>query len=273
MEFKKHEMKIYFESIGSGLPIIMIHGNGPDHRSLKSCMEPCFKNMKNTFQRIYFDLPGFGKSTGSSWLSDAESMIELILAFIDELIPDQQFILVGNSYGGYLARGILKKFQKRVIGIFLLCPSVQDKSDKPPRCILEKDTELDSILTDEEKSLFEPVVVRQTIEVWKRYKEEIIPGLQLKDHDFYNSWRKLAYSFELNDLEYPFNKSALIISGRQDSVVGYNSSLALSKEFPRATVAVVDNAGHALQIEQPEIFNFLTIDWLKRIVKQERNGA
>ena len=137
MEYKLHGMDIYYESIGSGLPVIMIHGNGPDHRSLKGCMEPCFTGYDNLFRRIYFDLPGYGKTKGNAWLSNADKMLELIADFIDGMILNQPFILVGNSYGGYLARGILKKKQNLVKGLLLLCPSYAKNSNSvtsPQRC-------------------------------------------------------------------------------------------------------------------------------------------
>jgi hypothetical protein len=35
MEYKLHGINIYYEIIGTGLPAIMLHGWGPDHRSLK----------------------------------------------------------------------------------------------------------------------------------------------------------------------------------------------------------------------------------------------
>jgi pimeloyl-ACP methyl ester carboxylesterase len=268
-------MDIYYESIGSGLPVIMIHGRGPDHRSLKGCMDPCFADDNDLFRRVYFDLPGFGKSKASEWLSNADRMLEFISDFIDWLIPDQAFLLVGNSYGGYLARGIAKQKQNLIRGLFLLCPSIRNKIPKPVKCVLEKDPILDEILSAEDKSYFEPVVVRQTIKVWNRFKEEILPGLKMADQAFIKEYwgRNAAYTFDADKLENPLEEPVLVLMGKQDSMSGYCDSMDIFKNYPRASFAILENAGHALQIEQPELFQHLTKEWLDRVIHAEENVA
>ncbi|MEA0562741.1 alpha/beta fold hydrolase [Lysinibacillus irui] len=53
---------IYYEVIGTGTPIIMLHGFSPDHRLMKGCMEPIFDGREG-WKRIYLDLPGMGRTT------------------------------------------------------------------------------------------------------------------------------------------------------------------------------------------------------------------
>lgn len=272
MEYKSHGMSIYYESIGSGLPIIMIHGWGPDHRSLKGCMEQLFATYDGVFRRIYFDLPGLGKTEGNQWLSSTDKMLELVIDFIGGIIPNQTFLLVGESYGGYLARGIIKKKQDLVKGLFLKCPLARHETqfqNAPKHFVFEKDDSLLATLSDEEKSYFEPVTVRQTKDVWIRFKEEILPGLKIADHTFINNnWGKQApYTFDVDNLEYPFEKPVLVIMGKQDSIVGYSDSWDFLKNYPRASFVILDNAGHNLQIEQPELFNCLAKEWIEKVIK------
>lgn len=54
-------------------------------------------------------------------------------------------------------------------------------------------------------------------------------------------------------------------TGRQDNVVGYHDAWRLIEDYPRATFAVLDMAGHNLQIEQPDVFNSLVDNWLNRL--------
>lgn len=42
---------------------------------------------------------------------------------------------------------------------------------------------------------------------------------------------------------------------------------SLIEHYPRATFAVLDMAGHNLQIEQSDMFNTLVHNWLERIEK------
>ena len=54
------------------------------------------------------------------------------------------------------------------------------------------------------------------------------------------------------------------MAGRQDSVVGYAAAADLLDHYPRATLAVLDGAGHALPHEQPDALAALLDDWLAR---------
>lgn len=40
--------------------------------------------------------------------------------------------------------------------------------------------------------------------------------------------------------------------------------------MPRCTSAVLDVAGHNLQLERPELFDALTADWLRRVLLARR---
>ena len=56
-----------------------------------------------------------------------------------------------------------------------------------------------------------------------------------------------------------------MVCGRQDAVTGYADQWGLLPHYPRATYAVLDVAGHNLQIEQPALFGALVTEWLQRI--------
>jgi pimeloyl-ACP methyl ester carboxylesterase len=56
----------------------------------------------------------------------------------------------------------------------------------------------------------------------------------------------------------------LILAGRRDSVAGYSDATDLLEAYPRSTLAVIEDAGHALMHERPELFGPLFIDWLDR---------
>ena len=62
MECLVRDVKINYEIYGEGIPVLMINGWGPDHRLMEGCMEPVFQTMGKAWKRIYFDLPGMGKT-------------------------------------------------------------------------------------------------------------------------------------------------------------------------------------------------------------------
>ena len=53
--------------------------------------------------------------------------------------------------------------------------------------------------------------------------------------------------------------------GRQDSAVGYVDAWHVLENYPRATYAVLDRAGHGLGEEQKGLFRALAGEWLDRV--------
>jgi pimeloyl-ACP methyl ester carboxylesterase len=271
MNIQIKDLNVYYETYGSGVPVVMIHGWGPDHRMMKGCMEPVFENISTDFKRIYFDLPGMGLTKSSNRIDSSDKMVEFIIHFIEAIIPDEQFIVVGKSYGGYLARALVRHYSGKVKGLFLLCAvgvHERQKRTLPPFMVLEKEDSFTELMTPEEKQYFETIHVIQTQAVWERYKEFILPGLKIADYGYLNNvlGKSGPLKANIDDPNQKYNFPTLILTGRQDCSVGYFDLWPLLEIYQRASFVVLDKAGHNLEIEQPELFAALTQEWLERIV-------
>jgi len=80
---------------------------------------------------------------------------------------------------------------------------------------------------------------------------------------------KYAFSFDVDHVSEPFPGPSLIITGRQDAMVGYRDAWNILENYPRATYVVLDRAGHFLE-EKEDLVNVLINDWLNRV--QETAG-
>jgi pimeloyl-ACP methyl ester carboxylesterase len=269
MECDLEQVKIYYEIHGEGYPVLMIHGWPVDHRIMKGCMEPIFKTRTN-YKRIYFDLPGMGKTKSESWIKGTDDFLKILIDFIEKIIPDQNFIIVSESYGGYLARGLIEKKNDFIDGILFLVPVIESDHDNrilPKPTILVKDSNLLSKLSPFDLEIVEEVATVINQRVWKRGEEEGLSGINIADMEFLNEIQEKAYAFSYNvDNTYEkFDKPTLFFLGRQDSAVGYRDAWSIIEKYPRATFAVLDKAGHIAQIEQEELFNSLVNEWLDRV--------
>ena len=106
-------------------------------------------------------------------------------------------------------------------------------------------------------------MVIQAPDVYERAKP-LLPAIEATDRHFLDALDE-AVSFEVDPPRQPFVGPTLFVLGRQDAVVGYRTALDLAEHFPRATVAVLDRAGHLLPWEQPDLFRALVSDWLDRL--------
>ena len=270
MECKLKDLIIYYEEYGEGYPIIMIHGFTPDHRLMKGCMEPILKGNKN-YRRIYFDLPGMGKTNGPKWLKSSDHMLNIVLEFIDKIIPNKKFIIASESYGCYLARGLIYKRSEFIDGVLFICPLIVPQPNKRtlPKDfnILKRDNNLISSLSPLEVDELENSLVVQSLKIWERYKDEVQSGLKIADQVFLNNLSEKGYpfSFNIDEILDKFDKPTLFLLGRQDMTVGYRDAWSIIESYPKATFAILDQAGHNLQIEQEQLFNSLVLNWLDRV--------
>ncbi len=249
----------------------MLHGFPVDHRLMKGCFEPIFRNL-SAWKRIYVDLPGMGRSKASA-INNADEMLEALIELLHAVVPDPPFAVAGESYGCHIARGILHKLHARVKGLLLICPVVYAESARrtlPPFIVRRRDDAFMKRLKSKEKGDFESIAVVQTEKTWKRFQKEIAPGLRRHDADFCNRFQQTGYGLSLNfdEPSTPFEKPVLILTGRQDQIVGHEDGWKLARTYPRASFAVLDCAGHNLQIEQPAVFNSLVAEWLDRVKKE-----
>ena len=262
----KQIMSIYHKVIGDGYPIVMLHGWTLDHQVMLHAMEPLFEK-RSGMKRIYIDLPGMGHSESQPSIQNSDNILVAILRLLDEIIPGQPFIICGYSYGGYIARGIAHTRQDTVRGLLLMAPLTIPEFDKrvvPPQTVLKRDSNLISHLSPEEADEFSAMGVVQGQTEWERFRNEILLPSKQTNYEFVNHIRQNGYDFTFDitsKLEYP----TLIITGRQDNVVGYYDAWRLIEDYPRATFAVLDMAGHNLQIEQTDVFNALVHNWLNRL--------
>jgi pimeloyl-ACP methyl ester carboxylesterase len=264
---------IDYETHGEGMPILMLHGWSVDRELMKGCMEPVFEMVSEKYRRVYIDLPGMGKSKAGNSIRNADQMLDAILGFVDQVLPGERLLLAGESYGCFLARGFLHTRPEIVDGLLLICPCVIPGAvpqDVPPLRVLRSNDSFFEGIPEDEKQGFLSFHSVQTEEVYARYKTEIEPAFAKYDRDFLEKRLDGAFSFPLEDLPVPFDKPALILSGRQDHVVGYKNPFRLTEDYTRATFAALDMAGHNLQIEQKVLFEALVGDWLKRAYEEAK---
>ena len=268
MFYTYNNCKLHYHCVGNGKPFFMLHGLACDSSLMQGCMEPLFEST-DEYQRIYIDLPGMGQSCSALEFASSDKILEVILSFID-YITDGSFLIAGESYGGYLARGVLAKLASRIDGMLLLCPVVYPHFEDRTVCEInfkQVDANFIASLPRANKDSFLEYAAIATEYTYTRYQNEILSGIALANEDFINILRQnYGFSFDVDTKiqGIHYTKPVLLLSGRQDNSVGYEDLQNLSKHYPRATFLALDLAGHNLQIEQPEVFNTLAKNWLRK---------
>ncbi|MBB6453783.1 pimeloyl-ACP methyl ester carboxylesterase [Salirhabdus euzebyi] len=259
---------IHYESYGQGKNIIILHAMGTDHRSMKGWLEPVFEKVAG-WRRLYIDLPAHGKTIINDQLRTTEDMVQSLLAFIEKVIPNERFSLIGMSFGGYIAQGIVDQKSELVNGICLIAPAIHKKDRVlPEKVVLSRDDDVLSTLNPDIRAAFELLTVHQTKENLSVFLSEVQPGRQLANRQFLlSNWRDKGYFLnnetfsQIDSLDLP----GLFILGRKDSVCGFMDHLSLLEKFPNASYVILDDCGHLIPIEKRKVVQALLEDWLIKI--------
>jgi len=264
MEQEALGVPVHFAQRGDGTPVLALHGANVDHRELLGSIDPVF-GRKREYRRLYPDLPGMGRTPAAEKLHGGDDVLDLLLSFIDGVIGNEPFLLIGHSAGAYYARAIAGRRPEQVAGLTLICPLGENVKQLPSHQVLVSTADPGKELDPADASAFRDYFVVQTPATVEKYKKYVVPSQELLDEA---GLERLGSNWMFStdpEKGAPYPNPALIITGRQDSMVGYAGPWELLDHYPRATFAVLDRAGHALPHEQPDLIKSLITEWLDRV--------
>jgi pimeloyl-ACP methyl ester carboxylesterase len=257
VEYVVGDLPVHYVEHGEGSPVLALHGAGVDHREVMACLDPVFDAFTG-YRRIYLDLPGMGRTPAPETIRSADDVLEVLFAFIDGVIGDQPLLVAGHSAGGYYAEAIAGQRPEQVVGLALICPLLAGIHDVPEHDVVVSSGHIGN-------AEFRDYFTIQTAKTLDRYERYVQPAAQLADQ---SALARIGERWELTtrpEERAPYRCPTLLVTGRQDSTVGYSRAWELLEQHPRATFAVLDGAGHALPHEQPELLRALVTEWLDRV--------
>jgi pimeloyl-ACP methyl ester carboxylesterase len=267
MECRLDRITVHYESFGEGRPVIVLPGWPDDGRVPADYLEPVF-DRRPGWRRLYLDLPGRGRTKGESWITTNDQILDIVLEVIDRIVAGERLVLAGHSAGGYLARAVLHRRADDIDGLLQVVSVIGGADEAAPEhvtlvpdpaLIKRMEAELGTELT----ARFAGSMVVQTTALYERYKS-LLPAFTGSDSAFLDQLED-ELSFQVDPPPIRFERPALFILGRQDAVVGYRGVFELMNSYPRATVAILDRAGHTLPWEQEQLFRALVDEWLGRV--------
>ncbi|GAB3950321.1 alpha/beta hydrolase [Kribbella albertanoniae] len=240
---------MYYESFGSGRPIVFLPGWGGNNGEDQATHEPVFAT-RSGWRRIYIDPPGTNHRRGDPSITDQDGMLDAIAADIGEVVGSNQYAVAGTSAGGLHARGLIKRDPARILGLLLRVPGVI--ADHTHR----------TLPTDEYLQRTSAYAA-----AWQAKQDNFYdPAEQSADLEFLGRIQSDPTTYGLRkDPAALFVRPTLIVTGRQDTVTGYDDAWDLLIDYPTATYAVLDQEGHDLPARRPALYHALVADWLDRM--------
>jgi len=108
---------LFWREVGTGIPVVFLHGAWNDGSEWVSTMELLAENI-HCFTP---DLLGFGESANPNVHHSIDLQVECLSHFLEALKLEKVY-LVGNSLGGWIAASYALKYPEQIYGLILLAP-------------------------------------------------------------------------------------------------------------------------------------------------------
>ena len=252
MKAQVNGITIAYNDQGTGLPIVFLHAF-PLNRTMWAAQENA---LSSQFRIVTIDLRGHGESDAPLWHYTLDQSADDVRALLDHLAI-QQALFVGLSMGGYILFAFYRMFADRVKGLILADTRAQaDTTEgkqgrfqmaqtaykKGPSAIA--DLMLPKLLSPM-RIQTEPGLVRQV--------RAMIEGNQISG--IAGDLMAMAERPDSVPLLSRITCPTQLIVGELDQATPPSDSKLMAEQIPHASLAIIPNAAHLSNLEQPEAFN------------------
>ena len=259
------DCELYCETEGKGLPIVLINGGpGGTHHGF----HPYFSRAAEFATVVYYDQRGCGQSDykkGSGYTVD-QAVDDLDK--LREALKIDRWIVLGWSYGGFLAQCYIAKYPERVAGLVL----VSAQEAMPLK--LNGTRQYDYLSREEQKRISE-IQRNRTLALdklvynthlngdWKRQgfyrptEEQLARMARYEwkhDPEFRNSIGRQIGNVDLTGAFEQCPIPVLIMEGKWDLTWNTDKPEKMQKSFPGSKLVMFERASHGTFQDEPEIF-------------------
>lgn len=261
--------RLYFETAGAGVPVVLVHGNFGDRRH----WDEQFHAFAREFRVIRYDLRGFGRSSLPSE-GRPYSHHDDLAALLRALAVDAAHI-VGISMGASIAADFAVTHPDNTLSLVSAGPWVSGYQSSSAE--IESMWAAYAAVTQ----AFEAGGPRAAMDAWSAspFWLSATPDTTVReqlrrigrDHRFWEfAHEDPATNVEprtvtrIGSLAMP----VLVITSEQDPM--HEVADFLARGIPAAHRAVLPDAGHMMQMDQPAAFNRIVLEFMRRTVGSAR---
>lgn len=254
--------KIYYEVAGEGEPLVLVHAGIADSRMWEAQLAA----FANYYQVIRYDMRGFGRTV---MVDGPYSHHDDLRGLLDSLNVGRAH-LVGCSLGGGAVLDFALEFPERVGNLVLVGPAVGGfRPDfDPPR-------QWDELVAADEAGDLGRISELE-VQIWvdgpRRSPEDIdvsirdlvremnLIALENEASGLGEEWEPEPTAVDrLPDIQAP----SLLIVGEEDQPRVFAAADLLERELPNVRRVVIPDTAHLPNMERPEHFNRLVMDFLE----------
>ena len=248
-----NNVQLAYDDHGVGLPVIFLHAFPLNRRMWEGELLALLG--EGRYRLVALDWRGFGESEITNGISSMELFADDVAGLMDAL-GIQNAILCGLSMGGYAAFAFLRKYPQRVAGLILA--DTRPGADTP-EAQANRENVAQIAETRGTGAIADLQVPRLLSEYTRRHHPEVEARVrQLIDEatpqGIAAASRGMAQRADSTELLGGITCPTLVIVGEQDALIPPAVTQDYASRIPGAQFAVIPQAGHLSNLEQPEAF-------------------
>ncbi len=253
-------LTIAYDDVGNGVPILLVHGT-PFNRSMWQDQQ---RGLSTSYRIITPDLRGYGESTvipGKTYLDD---FARDLAQFLDALEVDQ-VVLGGLSMGGQIVLEFYRQFPQRVKALILADTFAQlDGEQKKQERYQTADRLVREGMQPYADEVLSKMVCKFTLDNRKPAAEHVITMMRTAHPEgaaaaLRGRAERIDYTSTLAEIKVP----TLIVVGREDVFTPIADAEYMHQRIANSQLVIFDQAGHMPNMECPDEFNRVVLDFLK----------
>jgi pimeloyl-ACP methyl ester carboxylesterase len=254
---------------GRGPPLVLLHGWADSADTWRLVLDRLARVERRA---IALDLPGFGEASALKETAVLPQLDEFVHAAVELVAPNGGAIVAGNSLGGCMALRAAEQAELDLAGVVPVAPAGLDMARW--FVLVERDPVVRAVLAS--PLPLPGFVMRRAVgEVYRRLAfcrpgtidpavvstfSSHLDGKAAAGRALATGRRllpELRDPFELERISCP----VLLVWGRQDLMVFQTGAERVLAASPDARLEVIEDCGHCPQLEAPERFTNLLLDF------------
>ena len=262
-------VKLYYDEVGTGTPLVFVHEFADDVRS----WAPQVKFFARRYRTVAFNARGYPPSDvpeDPERYSQAQAADD-IAAILDHLRVERAHV-VGMSMGGYATLHFGLRYPRRALSLTI--GGAGYGSVAADRATFHRDT--DHVIAQFEGGMAKVAefytrgptrvqFIRKDPVGWQEFHDRFASGSALGHANTMRGVQRRRPSiFELEDQLAACEIPTLIMTGDEDDPC-LEPAIFMKRRMRAAGLIVIPNSGHAINLEEPELFNRALLDFLTAV--------
>lgn len=253
-----NQIKIAYQDVGTGIPIILIHGLDGNLAAFYSLK----KELRKYYRVIVYDVRGHGKSTRpiSYNLNDHINDLNMLMQQLDI----KSAHLLGHDMGGIIAQAFTEKYKDKVLSLTIISSKSEDIVHGFTKLMIEHQDEIAGFNKSEALLILFPYIYKKSDVAMKWLQRQHLYNKQDDEDSAVASRALLDTENHSKTVTHTINVPTMIVDGRYDPIIINKENQQIENQFKNIKYVLFNESGHAPHIEEKEKFLTLYLNFLEK---------